>query len=270
MAAVLRRLTIERFHQAEDHDERYFEDGFPDADRYFARFEGALNVHGSTVLDVGCGYGSLCMRAAELGARRSVGIDINPKFVALAEGHLGGDYAHLGDRVEFHHVDRSGLETDERFDVVLSKDSFEHIADPEAYIHTMKGYLRPGGLLAIGFGPLWRSPYGAHQKWMSPVPWVHLVFPEPVVIAERRRLGFPDGARSYAEAAGGLNKMTLGRFRRITTDPELDPVFFKVNQTASRAGRVLELMRRVPGLGELCAFNVYATWRYRPAASSAA
>jgi len=268
MTAALRRVSVDEFRQAPDHDDRYFADGFADADRYLDRFDGSLDFAGKSILDVGCGYGSLCLRAVERGARRAVGIDMEPKFTAFAQDKLASEYAHMADRVEFHLVDPSGWDSDERFDIVLSKDSFEHIADPESYVEDMKRHLEPGGLLAIGFGPLWRSPYGAHQRWMTALPWAHLLFPERVVMAEWRRLGFPDGAERYEEISGGLNKMTLSRFLSITDDPELQPLFRQVNQTTSRAGKVLETVRRLPGVGELCAFNVYAVWRYAPRISA--
>ena len=210
--AVLRRLTVDQYEEAADHDDRYFEDGFADADRYFERFDGHLDLTGKSVIDVGCGYGSLCLRAAELGAARAAVIDVSDRFVDYARSRLEGDYAGFQDRVAIHKVEPSGWAPGQLFDVVLSKDSFEHIANPEGYIHAMKSYLAPGGTLAIGFGPLWRSPYGGHHQWMSKVPWIHLVFSERVVMAEWRRLGLPGEATSYANAAGGLNKMTLRRF----------------------------------------------------------
>ncbi len=237
LGSLLRRVSIDHFELAPDHDENYFREGFADTQRYQKRFDGHLQVAGRSVLDVGCGYGSSCFEFARQGARRVLGIDIDAKFIAFAQDQLARE-PELAERLEFRHVDAQGADLGETFDVAISKDSFEHIADPEAYLAELKRYVGPGGEIAIGFGPLWNSPYGAHQLQMSRLPWAHLIFPERVVMAQWQRIGFPGGARSYTEIAGGLNKMTLGRFERVLEDPELELAFLATNQTTARSGRL--------------------------------
>ncbi len=48
------------------------------------------------------------------------------------------------------------------FDLVFSKDSFEHFAEPERIVAAMIDALAPGGQLVIGFGLLWKGPTGGH------------------------------------------------------------------------------------------------------------
>jgi len=263
---LLRKLSIDRFELAADHHEAYFRDGFADTQRYQKRFDGHLDVAGRAVLDVGCGYGSSCFEFARQGARRVLGIDIDEHYIAFAQGQLERE-PELAGVLEFRLVEAQGADLGERFDVAISKDSFEHIAEPERYLDALKRYVGPGGEIAIGFGPLWRSPYGAHQRNMTLLPWAHLLFPERVLMRERGRLGFPDDARTLDEIAGGLNRMTLERFERVLEDPELETVFFATNQTTARSGRVLAALARLPGARELCTFNAYALCRYRPRAS---
>lgn len=269
LAAILRRVSVDSFALAPDHDEAYFQAGIADTGRYLDRFEGTLDVEGHTVVDVGCGYGSSCFELVRRGAKRAVGIDVNAAYIAFARAQLERSDPATRGAIEFLHVDAAGADLGERFDVALSKDSFEHIADPEAYLAVMKGYLRPGGELAIGFGPLWGSPYGAHQRWMTPMPWAHLIFPEEVLMARWRTLGYPDGARTHREITGSLNQMTLRRFEAIVDDPDLQRLFLGTNQTTARSGRLLRAAARLPGLRELCTFNVYGLWRHQPATSVA-
>ena len=172
LGALLRRLSIDRFELAEDHDEAYFIEGLVDTQRYPKRFEGHLPVAGRSVLDVGCGYGSSCFEFGCQGARRVLGIDIDERFIAFAQERLQRE-PELADVLEFRLVAAEGAELGEHFDVAISKDSFEHIAEPERYLEMLKRYVGPGGDIAIGFGPLWRSPYGAHQRAMTRVPWAH-------------------------------------------------------------------------------------------------
>ena len=261
---MLRRVSVDYFELADDHDAAYFRHGIEDTERYLERFEGALQVRGRSVVDVGCGYGSSCFALVRHGATRVVGIDVNADYIAFADEQLQRSDPRAREAIEFRHVEPAGADLGERFDVALSKDSFEHIADPEGYLEVMKGYVRRGGEIAIGFGPLWYSPYGAHQKWMTKVPWVHLLVPERVLMDRWQRLGYPDGARTHLEITGGLNRMTLRRFRSIVDDPELEPVFLRTNQTTERSGRILRAAAKVPFLRELCTFNVYGLWRVRP------
>jgi SAM-dependent methyltransferase len=249
---------------APDHDDRYFAKGFASTASYIDRFGGHLDFEGKSVLDVGCGYGTTCVAIAERGAARVVGIDVSERFVRFAGEKLRRDYPHLADKVEFRVVAPTGDPDPERFDLVVSKDSFEHIADPEGYLSAMKGYLKPGGELAIGLSPLWKSPYGAHIKDQTRLPWIHLLLPDGAVLAERRRLGFPDAEGGWDTVAGGLNKMTIGRFESITDDPELEAIHLATNAHGRRLGRLFTVLARVPGIREYFTFNVYGLWRFVP------
>ena len=85
----------------------------------------------------------------------------------------------------------------------------------------MNALLRPGGEVFASFGPTWYHPLGGHL--FSVFPWAHLVFTEKSLI--RWRSDFKsDGARRFEEVAGGLNKMTIGRWERLI---EESPFRFK-------------------------------------------
>jgi GT2 family glycosyltransferase/SAM-dependent methyltransferase len=227
--------------------------------RFFARFEATFDVAGKSVLDVGCGRGAAAIEAARRGAARVVGIDLHipPQTVRM----VAEDPA-LAGRVELVEtagaLDELGAQT---FDVVLSKDSFEHYADPESFVFALKRRVQPGGVLAIGFGPLWRSPTGGHIEYMTPLPWAHLLFPEEVLMAERRRFRPDDGARTFGEVAGGLNKMTLARFEAIMASSGLERISFAVNVSDNPVVKAMKVVSRLPGLGELFTTNVYGVWR---------
>jgi SAM-dependent methyltransferase len=200
--------------------QKYLEYGIPSMERFFSRFDGALDMTGKSVLDVGAGRGEVIIEAAHRGAERVVGIDIDDGKQALkmiAEDPVASE------RVELLATDGSLEELgSETFDVVLSKDSFEHFVDPETFVSRLAKYVKPGGVLAIGFGPLWKSPMGGHIDYMTPVPWAHLLFPEEVIMEERRRFR-PDGAGTFEEVPGGLNGMTLRRFQRIMASTGRQP-----------------------------------------------
>jgi len=67
---------------------------------------------------------------------------------------------------------------DESVDVVISENCFEHLVNYRAMIGEMHRILKPGGMLATQFSPLFYSPYGAHFHDTSMLPWIHFFFDE--------------------------------------------------------------------------------------------
>lgn len=78
----------------------------------------------ASVLDVGCGAGTLALLAASRGAQTAVGVDISPRAVAIStlNARLNGV------RARFLVSDLCAAVADERFDLVLSQPAF--IAQP--------------------------------------------------------------------------------------------------------------------------------------------
>jgi SAM-dependent methyltransferase len=228
--------------------------------RFFSRFGPALDLDGKRVLDVGCGTGSTCIEAARREARRVVGIDL--QLVEVARNRRRTLQPALADVIEFVET-VGGLEElgGETFDVIFSKDSFEHYADPEHFVHVITRFLAPGGSLVIGFGPLWKAPFGGHIDYITRVPWAHLVFREDVVMKERRRFRPDERAERYEDIVGGLNKITLGRFRTIMSSSGLDCAFFATNVSDRPAVRVMKALSRIPAFREFLTINVYSIWR---------
>ncbi|MBE3560153.1 MAG: class I SAM-dependent methyltransferase [Ktedonobacteraceae bacterium] len=249
---------------------RSFQHGFESTASYFQRLGNHVDVRDKTVLDVGCGSGATCIYVAQQGARQVTGIDIDEISIAFANAVLVDQYRELADKVTFKVATEPAQLSAQKFDIILSKDSFEHIADPESYLRQLQHYVADDGIIVIGFGPLWKSPYGGHITFMTRLPWAHLLFPERVIMKERRlHFGATDGAETFEQVWGGLNKMTFSRFKAIIQESELEPVYLKVNAHDSLLkSRLFNLLRRVPLCEEYFTFNVYGIWRLkkRPAA----
>lgn len=227
--------------------------------RFLSRFGEALAVEGRSGLDVGCGSGHLCFELARLGASRVVGADISD--LQSARSNLRSQPAEVQEKVRFIRTDGSLKDLGpERFDLVFSKDSFEHFADPEAVLAAMKEMLVPGGRLMIGFGPLWKAPTGGHIGFMTKLPWAHLLFPESVVMAERRRFRPREDARRFEEIRGGLNKMTLARFEGLMAASGLRRSYFATNVSDNPVVRAMAILQRVRPLREYFSANVYSIW----------
>jgi SAM-dependent methyltransferase len=161
-------------------------------------------LRGKTVLDFGCGEGSEAIEMAQEGANHVIGLDIREDVLNIARQRAKA--AGVGERCEF------STSASRPVDIVISIDAFEHFADPEATLQSMEGLLKPCGEVVICFGPTWYHPLGGHL--FSVFPWAHLVFSEKALL--RWRSDFrSDGATRFSEVAGGLNQITISRFKRI-------------------------------------------------------
>jgi len=249
-----------------DYGDAHFRAGLASTDRFFARLPADLAISGKSVIDYGCGDGSGVAWAAQRGARRVVGVDVAK--VDFAREKTREHFPEVAERCEFRQIDDVGELEGERFDIVLSKNTFEHVADPDAYVASMKAVLADDGELVVGFSPLWKSPWGGHIDFMTRFPWAHLIFREEVIMAERRRFRPDEDARRFEEIKGGLNRMTLGRFRAVMAESGVEPSYLAVNATAEASTQtrrallgVMRLLGRIPGLREYFAFSVHSVWR---------
>jgi cyclopropane fatty-acyl-phospholipid synthase-like methyltransferase len=238
-----------------------FNRGIDEAKEFFDRFDGKIDVKLKTVLDIGSGLGSNCIYMAKKGAARVVGIDINESAINVAKLKLTNEYKSLSNTVEFR---LAGDTLNEKFDIVISKDSFEHYANPETFIITMKQYLNQGGIMVIGFSALWQAPYGGHIDFMTKVPWAHLMFPETVIMHERRRFRLDEDADSFEHVIGGLNKMNLKRYLNIIRESDLEIEYFKTNLPGRKPIMVLlNVLRHLPFCQEYFTQNVYSVMHQR-------
>jgi hypothetical protein len=83
----------------------------------------------------------------------------------------------------------------------------------------MRNLLKDDGLAIVEFGPPWYHPLGGHL--FSVFPWSHLVFTERCLI--RWRSDFKsDGATRFSEVEGGLNRMTVRRFKKLVGESDFE------------------------------------------------
>lgn len=163
-------------------------------------------IRGRTVIDFGCGTGGEAVEMAERGARRVIGVDIRDAWLVAARAHAAAH--NVSDRCTFMNA------PDQRGDVIVSLDSFEHFDDPAEILRIMDGYLAPGGRVIATFGPTWLHPLGGHL--FSVFPWAHLLFTETALLRWRKSIRPNQTATRITEC--GLNKITIQRFEQIVAD----------------------------------------------------
>ena len=160
-------------------------------------------LSGKTVVDFGCGYGEQTLELAQQGAGLAIGVDIR-------EDLLEGARRRAADVPNVTFLNASRLGASGFADFVLSVDAFEHFTEPADVLQQIHGLLKPGGFLLLSFGPPWLHPLGGHS--FSVFPWSHIILSERALCrwhnaVKRTKL------TSFGEVSGGLNRMTVGRFR---------------------------------------------------------
>lgn len=153
-----------------------------------------------SALELGCGDGMVSRRLAAAGID-AVAVDRSPELF---------DERARRDGVDLVAADATRLPfADERFDLVLSYNAFEHFPDPEAVLLEAARVVRPGGFVYLHFGPLYMSPLGLHAYRAITVPYCQLLFSREALesYAEREQLG----PVPFDE----VNGWTLERFRAL-------------------------------------------------------
>jgi ubiquinone/menaquinone biosynthesis C-methylase UbiE len=202
------------------------------------------DIRGKDVLDCGCGYGKHAVAYLRSGARHVTAVDIGPENIAhtraLVKEHglESGVTAVLADAAEIR------LEP-ETVDTVITVNTFEHFMNPEGVLSACHRPLRRGGKFVITFGPPWLHPFGSHMHYFTKLPWVHLLFPERVVMQVRSSFR-DDGARRYGEVEGGLNQMTVRRFKNLAREAG-----YAIERLDLRAIKGIDVLTRLPLAGEL-------------------
>jgi cyclopropane-fatty-acyl-phospholipid synthase len=115
---------------------------------------------GERLLDVGCGWGSLLLHAAEHHGVRGVGVTLSESQAELARERVRA--AGLSDRIEIRIADYREVR-DGPYDKIASVGMVEHVGVDQLgrYAEQLAGLLRPGGLLLNhGIARLFSAPAG--------------------------------------------------------------------------------------------------------------
>lgn len=111
-----------------------------------AAYIGARLAPGASLLDVGCGPGTLTVDLARhVAPGRVIGIDSAESIVDQARGDCPGDITNVEFRVG--NVYDLGF-GDETFDIVHAHQVLQHVDDPVVALREMRRVCRPGGIVA--------------------------------------------------------------------------------------------------------------------------
>lgn len=167
------------------------------------------------VAEVGCGEAGNLKPFLDMGCRVT-GIDIAAHKIENGKrfyaGHpLEHNLTLIADNIYHVRPDTVG-----KHDLIIMRDTIEHIPDQELFMVHLKKFLRPGGKIFFAFPP-WRMPFGGHQQIcesrLSSVPYVHLL-PRKLYVGAMKLFGESD------DKITGLleirdTRLSISRFKRI-------------------------------------------------------
>ena len=217
------------------------------------------------MLEVGCGLGALSIDMAQQGAKHVTGVDILEDDIKTATEFTAAKYSGLASKLRFTNQPIPEL-GDSQFELIVSKNSFEHILDVPKVLTQFHDSLADSGKVYIGFSPLYHSPYGDHDRrraafkawgiWgrlLSGLPWGHLFLEQQIlnnhpVLKDRENVSMHDL---------NLNKMTIGEFRQHIANCGFEVQILLTNRGDNMIGKLLSLLRRIPFLETGCTYNAY-------------
>jgi SAM-dependent methyltransferase len=212
-----------------------------DNSKFWARLGGKPNFSGSNVLEVGCGLGAMSIDIAASGAGSVLGIDLNARAIEFARWKasqvLDGPAA-----IRFEARPIATIAGQQLFDMVVSKDTFEHVITLEDMIADIARLLRPGGRAFIGFSPLYNSPFGDHGELGVRIPWLHLIAGEARVVAAFNRTNNTDCHNLHQ---AGFNGYPPRRFYRAFRSSGLATRYMVTNPGEGLKGVVMAVLRAI-------------------------
>jgi SAM-dependent methyltransferase len=122
---------------------------------------------GASVLDVGCGSGLFSIAAQQLGAAKVVGVDVNPRCIAVSRQNV----ARLAPGAPVVFQEASALSPTSmqplgQFDLVYAWGSLHHTGAMWQAIHNVSRQVAPGGTIALAiYNTHVTSPAWKFIKW---------------------------------------------------------------------------------------------------------
>jgi SAM-dependent methyltransferase len=137
-------------------------------------------ISGLNVLEIGCGEGGVLKPFIDRGCN-CVGVDLDEVRIDIANDIFKNE-VNSGKAI---FIKKNVYDTDfvekynKHFDLIILKDTIEHVPNQENFIPHLKNLLAPSGQIFFGFPP-WQMPFGGHQqvcfkKISSVLPYYHLL-----------------------------------------------------------------------------------------------
>ena len=233
---------------------KYFKNELYRQKSFWDRLGGKPSFKDKTVLDFGCGHGAMCLDIAKDNPKKVIGIDLDPSHIDFANENLIKNYPEYKDKIDFKLIDINNWETENKFDYIVSKETFEHTLDLDKVLNSMYNILIPNGKIYSGFGPLYNFFNGDHGRTGLIFPWLHLFFSESYLVKRinRRQKKQINSIRDL-----GLNMYSLSNYLSIFNNSKFHVSMLEKNSSNNPISLIFKLMSKIKFLEEFSTFNIF-------------
>jgi len=230
------------------------------------------DLTGRSVLDLGSKYGYFCFEAAARGAKRVVGVDVDPDSVRKAR--LLAEC--LGHDVHFEQLDVERALPSEPFDVVLCLNLLHHMRNPLALLDRLAALTRERLVLEV-------AALGGHDRRKLGVSRLagHFLGRAPILFVSRNGTSGKRSVQKFFINPGAIENLLLhhrGTFARVDAIPSehknrsiaiaqrrrIDRLVLVAGPTASGKSTLIERLRRneLPEVAGRAGIGDGAAWRF--------
>lgn len=232
----------------------YFKYGKIENEKFWRRLGGEPNLEKKTILEFGCGYGSLCVDMAKKNVNSILGIDLNEKVIEFANINLEKNYNHLKNKIAFEKKDLLDENFNKKFDIIVTKDTFEHSENLPEILEKFYRILNNGGKVFAGFGPLYNFYNGDHGRTQLKLPWLHVLLPEKFII---NRYNAKNQNQINRIEDLGLSKYSFADYKNIFSGSKFEIEYFVTNKTDNPILKTFNFLSKVKILSEYFTYNIY-------------
>lgn len=172
---LIRRGVIDRdnpanIFQHEVDKAQQFDDGF------------GLSAHGKVVLEIGSGVGGYVQHTLRSNAKFVYGVENNDGWYQSATSLLSERYDRNNYKMLYSDARNLPMVDCGSIDLIVSDAVLEHIQGIDKLFDEIHRILKPGGKAYLATSPIWFTYNGGHQWRYIPLPWIHLLVPDSVII----------------------------------------------------------------------------------------
>ena len=202
--------------------------------QFMGRFPFHKSYFQKNLLDFGSGTGCLCFHLAK-DCEAITGLDVDEVLYQYSVRKLKTRPQVEKDKIRFINKSIEELESAD-YDVIFSKDVFEHVENTDYLLEEIYRVLKPGGECLIGFGPLWYSPFGDHgiakNAFGFSFPWFHLLLGKNNLVRAYNNSQLHQGRfakKKIADLSKYLNLKSGEEFRNMIKNSNFEIIWYKEN-----------------------------------------
>ena len=238
----------------EKDDLNYFNYSRSENIKFWKRLKQKPDFKNKTVLDFGCGHGALSIDIGISEAKFILGIDLEEGPLNFAKKNLIENFKILENKINFKKLDILETDVQNKFDIIVSKDTFEHTVNLPQVLNKMYNLLNSGGKIYLGFGPLYNFYNGDHGRLNMYLPWFHLLFSENYLI---KRINKQKNLDIKRIEDLGLSKYSFAEYKEILDNSNFKIKFFKTNLSDHPISFIFNFLSKFKLFKEYCTYNIY-------------